>query len=192
MRWRSTVRPRSKDAVSDMAMHHPIGLARGEVSLASYDPRWPLLFEQEASLIRATLGTEAAHVEHIGSTAVPGLVAKPVIDIMLAIPHLRAPASFYERLSALDYDHRPIDPLPERLFFAKDTDLGRTHNLSVCEAGSRFWVDHLRFRDRLRVDADLASAYVALKRTLAARFPADRIAYTDGKDRFVADALAIA
>ena len=102
-----------------------IGLERGKVFVVPYDPRWPVLFETEASLIREQLGGgEVCEAAHMGSTAVPGLAAKPVIDILLAIPSLRAPALLYEALALLDYDHRPLDPLPDRLFFAKDSEFG--------------------------------------------------------------------
>ena len=167
-----------------------IGLERGKVLVVPYDPRWPVLFEQEASLIRDRLGAVACEVAHMGSTAVPGLAAKPVLDILLAIPSLRAPALLHEALALLDYDHRPLDPLPDRLFFAKDSAFGRTHNLSVCEPGSKFWSAHLQFRDCLRADPALAQAYATLKHELAGRFPNDRIGYTDAKDTFVANALA--
>lgn len=105
------------------------------------------------------------------------------------VASLRAPIAFYDALADLDYAHRPLDDLPDRLFFVRESEAGRTHNLSVCETGSPFWSDHLRFRDRLRADVDLARAYEALKRTLAAQFPDDRVGYTWAKDAFVANAL---
>jgi GrpB-like predicted nucleotidyltransferase (UPF0157 family) len=92
-------------------------------------------------------------------------------------------------LAELGYKHRPLDTVPDRLFFAKDTNGLRTHNLSVCVFGSDFWVGHLKFRDRLRADEKLARDYVRLKRVLAERFPRDRVAYTDAKEQFIAAAL---
>jgi GrpB-like predicted nucleotidyltransferase (UPF0157 family) len=96
----------------------------------------------------------------------------------------------YTALERIGYDHRPLDPLGDRLFFAKDSELGRTHNLSVCAADSAFWIAHVRFRDRLRADARLASDYASLKRALAVAFANDRVGYTDAKDAFIAGALA--
>jgi GrpB-like predicted nucleotidyltransferase (UPF0157 family) len=171
-------------------MVEAIGLERGTVRIIPYDARWPDLFEHEAALIRGLLGANVCELVHIGSTAVPGLAAKPVIDLMLATGSLRAPLSLYENLHRLGYDHRPLDTVPDRLFFAKDCEAGRTHNLSVCEADSGFWSAHLCFRDRLRTDNQLARTYVTLKYELATRYPDDRLGYTDAKDEFVARVLA--
>ena len=165
-----------------------IGLEAKTVRLTAYDPRWPALFDAEALAVRRVLPGLA--VAHIGSTAVPGLDAKPVIDVMLGIPELRAPHALYDGLAELGYVHRPDDTLPDRLFFAKDAGRLRTHNLSVCEQRSPFWEAHIAFRDRLRSEPALAHAYVALKRALAAQCPVDRIAYTEGKNDFVASALS--
>jgi GrpB-like predicted nucleotidyltransferase (UPF0157 family) len=96
----------------------------------------------------------------------------------------------FVRLADLGYEHRPLDTVSDRHFFAKDTHGLRTHNLSLCVWGSPFWVSHLRFRDRLRSDENVAKAYAKLKRELADRFPNDRVAYTDAKDQFIATALS--
>src|SRR5882672_7982058 len=96
-----------------------LGLARETVRLVAYDARWPQLFESEAGLFCKRLGIAMADIAHIGSSAVPGLAAKPVLDLMLALPSLRAPASFYEGLVELGYEHRPLDTLEDRLFFTK-------------------------------------------------------------------------
>jgi len=166
-----------------------IGLERRKVRISAHDPRWPGLFAQEAARILDRLGPGDWAIEHIGSTAVPDLAAKPVIDILLGVASLRAPIAIYDALADLGYAHRPLDDLPDRLFFVRESEAGRTHNLSVCEAQSPFWSDHLRFRDRLRADVGLARTYEALKRALAAQFPDDRVRYTWAKDAFVADAL---
>jgi GrpB-like predicted nucleotidyltransferase (UPF0157 family) len=172
-------------------MADAIGLERKRVRLVQYDARWPELFAAEEALIRRVLHGVRCDIEHIGSTAVPGLDAKPVLDVMLGLASLRAPMAVLTALAnAGGYDHRRDDPLPDRLFFAKESHDLRTHNLSVCALGSRFWTDHLRFRDALRADAELRRAYSSLKHALAARYPNDRIAYTDGKNAFVASALA--
>lgn len=134
-------------------MRAAIGLERGKVRLVAYDPGWPALFEAEAASIRGALGASVVALEHMGSTAVAGLIAKPVIDVLLAVWSLRAPRHVYTALERIGYDHRPLDPLGDRLFFAKDSELGRTHNLSVCTADSAFWIAHVKFRDRLRADA---------------------------------------
>jgi GrpB-like predicted nucleotidyltransferase (UPF0157 family) len=167
-------------------MSAPLGLARTAVQLVAYDDRWPVLFDEEATLLRTGLGAQIVDVAHIGSTAIPGLEAKPVLDLMVALPSLRAPPTLYAMLSELGYEHRPLDTVSDRLFFAKGSYERRTHNLSACERGSRFWKIHILFRDRLRTDASVARAYVELKRQLARKFPSDRLAYTNGKESFVA------
>ena len=129
-------------------------------------------------------------VVHVGSTAVPGLAAKPIIDLMLAVRSLRAPLTLFETLEQLGYEHRPSDTIPDRLHFIRESAALRTHHLHVCQLDSTFWISHLRFRNRLRSEPELAGAYVELKRTLAARYPNDRLAYTDAKDHFVAKAVA--
>ena len=171
-------------------MSTAIGLERKTVRLVPHDSRWSGFFDLEAALIRARLGADACDVAHVGSTAVPGLEAKPVIDVLLGIPSLRAPASLFVALAELGYEHRPLDEVSERLFFRKDSGELRTHNLSACETNSEFWSAHLRFRDCLRSNPELAQSYVHLKRILMAKYPNDRVAYTDAKDEFIAAVLS--
>jgi GrpB-like predicted nucleotidyltransferase (UPF0157 family) len=179
------------DPRAGSATDRPLGLVRGTVRLVAYDARWPGLFASEAQRLRGSLATLAIAVEHVGSTSVPGLESKPVIDILLGIPKLRAPIELYDALAALGYVHRPLDPVPGRLYFPMDDAKGlRVYHVSACEAGSAFWREHVVFRNRLRADPRLAEAYAALKRTLAARHRRDRLAYTDGKGAFVASVLA--
>ena len=171
-------------------MSNALGLPSKTVRLVPYDERWPALFEQEAALIRGRVGSDVRELVHIGSTAVPGLEAKPILDLMAGIPELRAPWSLFIALAELGYEHRPLDAVSDRLFFAKDTNELRTHNLSICVWGSAFWVGHVKFRDRLRADDVLARDYIRLKRALAGEFSQDRVAYTDAKDEFIANALS--
>jgi GrpB-like predicted nucleotidyltransferase (UPF0157 family) len=166
-------------------MSAPLRLSRKAVRLVAYDDRWPYLFDAEVALLRKHLDPEILDVAHIGSTAIPGLDAKPVLDLLVGIPSLRAPASLYTALAELGYEHRPLDTVADRLYFARGPPEQRTHNLSACERGSRFWRVHIQFRDRLRTDPSIAQAYVSLKRQLAQQFPFDRLAYTDGKESFV-------
>jgi GrpB-like predicted nucleotidyltransferase (UPF0157 family) len=170
-------------------MNSVLGLAHKTVQLVPYDARWPVLFEREAALIRKQLGPHVLGIVHIGSTAVPGLDAKPIVDVMVGVADLRVPLLLFSQLEDLGYVHRPRDTVPDRLFFAKDSSGLRTHNLSVCEFRSPFWDSHVKFRDRLRSDNNTAHAYAQLKRVLAERFPHDRVAYTDAKDQFIAAAI---
>ena len=154
-----------------------------------HDPRWAQLFETAAAELFQLLGSRVTAVEHIGSTAVSGLDAKPVLDIMASVSSLHLPESFFEDIQTIGYQHRPMDTVTGRLFFAKGPENCRTHNLSVCEKGSTFWKSHILFRDRLRSDLSLAARYAALKHELAKRFPDDRLAYTQAKERFILKAI---
>jgi GrpB-like predicted nucleotidyltransferase (UPF0157 family) len=170
--------------------------AADAVALAPPDPSWPAGFAAEARAIRAALGPagDALHVAHVGSTAVPGLAAKPVLDLLVVPPDGAWPAALLvDALAGLGYVHWADNPDPAHLFFVKGMPpfgAGRTHHVHV-----RPWAHAcpvLAFRDALRADAALAREYEALKRRLAALHPTDREAYTRGKDAFVARVLAAA
>jgi GrpB-like predicted nucleotidyltransferase (UPF0157 family) len=166
--------------------------ARAEepIRLVAYDQAWPARFEAERALLEKAIGEWiAGGIHHIGSTAVPGLEAKPVIDIMAGVADLESSRTCFEPLSRLDYVYFPYLP-EERHWFCKPDPLARTHHLHLVPAGSPRFRAHLAFRDRLRAEPRLAREYAALKRELAARFEHDREAYTSGKDDFVRRALA--
>lgn len=123
-------------------------------------------------------------IHHVGSTAVPGLEAKPIIDILAGIEDLEAGRACFEPLGELGYLHAPY--LPEEMhWFCKPDPARRTHHLHLVPEGSPRYRDELAFRDRLRADSGLAARYAMLKRELAERHPDDREAYTEGKGAFV-------
>jgi len=170
-----------------------LGLARRAVRLVAYDPQWPALYDQECARLLRSLGAAALRIEHIGSTAVPGLAAKPVIDLMIGVADTGARAALIEPLQLAGYEHGDSDTVAGRLYFKRDDARGlRTHQASVCALHGAFWREHIAFRDALRADAALRAAYVDLKRALAARFPQDRVAYSNAKSEFVAVALRAA
>ena len=170
---------------------------KDEVALAPYDPRWPELAAQEAAHLRACLpGELLGRVEHFGSTAVPGLVAKPVVDLLVETPDLAAARSaFPPVLEAQGYDAfwRPTrgdDGPPWYLWFIKRDAAGaRTHHIHVVEPHFEHW-ERLLFRDHLRAHPEVGEAYGDLKRRLAADHPGDRVAYTEGKTAFVVEVTA--
>jgi GrpB-like predicted nucleotidyltransferase (UPF0157 family) len=167
-----------------------LGLERRAVRLAAYDPRWPALYELERTRLLQLQGESAPHIVHIGSTAVPGLAAKPVIDLMIGVSGGDARAALIEPLQPAGYVHGDSDVVAGRLYFKRDDARGRrTHQASVCALDGVFWREHLVFRDALRADAALCAAYLDLKRALATRFPHDRVAYSNAKSEFVAAAL---
>lgn len=164
-----------------------------DIVLTEYDSRWPALFGAEAARLRAALGETAVAIEHIGSTAVPGLAAKPVLDVLVgvrSVPVARTEA--VPALEALGYAFWYDNPATDRLFFVKGLPPHgpRTHHVHMVEADAGgVWGDRLLFRDVLRADPDEARRYEHLKRELAARFPDDREAYTDAKGEFVLSVL---
>jgi GrpB-like predicted nucleotidyltransferase (UPF0157 family) len=168
----------------------PIGLAHGTVELVPYDDRWPALFESEAALLHTGMEGQIARIAHIGSTAIRGMDAKPIIDLMVEVPSLRAPSLLYWSLSRFGYALVPEDEVADRLFFVKLMQGHPTHHLSACEAQSNFWYSHLSFRDRLRADTSLAMEYAALKWQLCREHGSDRAAYTRAKEAFILAVLA--
>ena len=162
------------------------------VVIVEYDPQWPTLYEEEKERILAVVGRVIVAVEHIGSTAVPGLGAKPIIDIMAAVPHLADAEQCIEPLETIGYEYVPEynDIIPERRYFHKGPPEGRTHHLHIVELTSEFWERHLLFRDFLRTHPEEAQQYDLLKKELAVRFRSNREAYTDAKTSFIESAVA--
>ncbi|MCA1749067.1 MAG: GrpB family protein [Parasphingopyxis sp.] len=165
-----------------------------DVTIVEPDSRWPRRFEEErARLETAIAPEERLAIEHFGSTAVPGLAAKPIIDILLAVPDLDAArAAFPGRLAPLGYVFWADNPKRDRLFFVKGMPphgRGRTHHVHVCERPGEMW-DRLAFRDWLRSHPTDARLYEQLKRDAATRFPTDREAYTAAKDEFIGSIMA--
>lgn len=166
-----------------------LGLDRTVVRVVPHDPAWARLFAEEAARLRAALGDAVIAIEHVGSTSVPGLAAKPILDVAASVPSLADAAALVPALRRLGYEHKPDPETPERMYFVKGPPERRTHHLSLAEPGSGFWRDHLRFPDLLRADPKLAADYERLKLQLAERHRGDRPAYTAGKQAFVESAL---
>ena len=160
------------------------------IQLSSYDPSWPMRFEEEQADLAEAIGDWVIDgIHHVGSTAVPGLAAKPIIDILAGVCDLDKSRACFEPLAGLDYLHAPY--LSEEMhWFCKPHPSRRTHHLHLIPVDSKRYTDELAFRDRLRADPDLAAKYLALKRDLARRFAHDREAYTNAKSDFVRGALS--
>ncbi len=160
-----------------------------EVEIVDYDPRWPLLFDEEAKRLRAVLDPSLiVGLEHFGSTAIPGLSAKPIIDILIAVRSLvAAQATFVEALRNLDYVYWADNPKKDRMFFVKGMPpfgARRSHHVHVAEPHAEMW-QRLAFRDYLRAHPEEARTYERLKSRLAAEHRTDREAYTDAKSAYV-------
>jgi GrpB-like predicted nucleotidyltransferase (UPF0157 family) len=156
------------------------------VRIVDYDPAWPELAAAELGRVGSALGEQAVRLEHVGSTAVPGLAAKPIIDLQLSVPDVERRERYVERLEGLGYLFVPAPESPDYHFFAKPAERPRAYHLHVCEAGSEHESRHVALRDYLRAHPGDAARYEALKRRLVARHPEDRLAYIEGKDEFVA------
>jgi GrpB-like predicted nucleotidyltransferase (UPF0157 family) len=164
-----------------------------EIEIVDYDPRWPALFDEEARRLRATLDPSLIiEIEHFGSTAVPNLSAKPVIDILIAVRSLpNAHTPFIEGLRTLDYVWWADNPKADRMFFVKGMPpfgSRRTHHVHVTEIHGEMW-QRLTFRDWLRAHPDQARSYDQLKRRLATEYSTDREAYTDAKSAWIESAM---
>jgi GrpB-like predicted nucleotidyltransferase (UPF0157 family) len=160
----------------------------GPVVIVDYDPRWPDIFEDLRAPVAAALGDLVVTVEHIGSTAVPGLAAKPVIDMDVVVPSAADVPEAIGRLATLGYVHRGDLGIPGREAFSSPAGSPR-HHLYVCALGSEELRRHRCFRDYLLAHPDDARAYGALKKAAAQRFAEDRAAYNGAKTPFVESVL---
>lgn len=159
------------------------------IRIVPYDPSWPARFEDERATLQDAIGEwVVSGIHHVGSTAVPGLDAKPIIDILVGVADLPGSRGCMEQLGELGYLYAPYRP-DEMHWFCKPDPSRRTHHLRLVAHDSPRFRHELEFRDRLRRDAGLAAEYAALKHRLAARFEHDREAYTEAKGDFIRDVL---
>jgi GrpB-like predicted nucleotidyltransferase (UPF0157 family) len=157
------------------------------IVIAKYNPEWPLQYGQEKSTIVQALGPYIAQIEHVGSTSVPGLAAKPIIDIGIDLNTYPLPPEAIAAMEALGYTHRGELGIPGRHYFHKGTP--RTHHVHSYSPGNPEWDAHILFRDYLRAHPEAARQYEQLKRELAARHT-DGNAYAEDKTDFVKATLA--
>jgi GrpB-like predicted nucleotidyltransferase (UPF0157 family) len=159
--------------------------------LVPYDPVWPDLFAAEAERLQKLFAAAgfAVTLEHTGSTAIPGLAAKPILDILGGYAEGTPVTECIDVLTTAGYVHRGEQGIPGREFFRRGNP--RSYHLHLTAIDSPFWRDHLTFRNRLRADVALRDAYAMLKHELAARFPRDREAYIEAKGAFVNDILGL-
>jgi GrpB-like predicted nucleotidyltransferase (UPF0157 family) len=162
------------------------------IEIHAYDPEWPARFLEEAmSLEGAIKEWMAGPIEHIGSTAVPGLCAKPVIDIMIPVHSLDDARPALGVLERFGYHYWPYKA-DEMHWFCKPSERVRTHHVHMVPLESRLFQERLAFRDALRGDAEVRQEYSELKWSLARVHGGDREAYTDGKGPFVRRVIACA
>lgn len=166
-------------------MHYP-------VIIVDYDPEWPRLFEQEKKVLVNLLASGIIAIEHVGSTAVPGLAAKPIIDIMIGVESLEKGKDFcIKPLQEMGYHYVPEleGDIPERCFLFRGSSKGHSHHIHITEPTTSFWIDHILFRDYLRKYKEVAEAYGELKYKLAQQFRTQREKYGMAKTDFIEGVL---
>jgi GrpB-like predicted nucleotidyltransferase (UPF0157 family) len=156
-----------------------------QVVVTEYNPDWKNQFEQDAAEIKKVLGEECLAVHHIGSTSVPGMAAKPIIDLMPVVRDIEKIDRFNEEMRNLGYQAKGENGLSGRRYFQKGGD-DRTHHVHIYQLGNREVARHLAFRDYLGENPRIAEEYGTLKKKLAKEHPYNIQKYIEGKEQLVA------
>lgn len=167
-----------------------LGLSKGTVKLEPYTKQWGRLFIEEAARIRRTVAEIDAVIEHVGSTSINGIAAKPIIDIAVGLKNLGDGEKCVAPLENIGYEYRGEHGIAGRFYFVKGEP--RTHHLHMVLTDSDFWRGHLLFRDYLRENPAAAKDYENLKLELARQYVNDRDAYQRGKSDFIENILRVA
>lgn len=163
-----------------------LGLKRGNVRIVEYDPDWVNKYENEKANLIEIFSDHIIKIEHVGSTAVPGLASKPIIDILIGVKSFTELTYFIEKMPEIGYEYMPERMFENRKFFPKGPQEKRTHHVSIVIAEDpREWYDKLLFRDYLRSNKNTQNNYAILKKQLAAKYANDREKYTLAKDSFI-------
>jgi GrpB-like predicted nucleotidyltransferase (UPF0157 family) len=160
------------------------------IEVVDYDPDWPRQFQSWRDRLMPALGTSLVRIEHVGSTSVPGLPAKPIIDIQLSMANVDDESTYVPQIEALGVALRSRDS--EHRYFRPAGNRKRDVQIHVTQAGTAWERTHLLFRDYMRSHPDAAHAYAEMKRAAASRYPDDRIAYNESKTVFILDHLELA
>jgi GrpB-like predicted nucleotidyltransferase (UPF0157 family) len=167
-----------------------IGLRRGTVQLKEHNPIWIKLFEKEKQMLLEHFPNQILEVSHGGSTVIPTIPAKPIIDIFAIVPSLKKAENIRKMLESLGYHYRGNEGIPERILYAKGEEENRTHHLHLVERESDEWETHLLLKNYYLRHPEVAQEYATLKRILAEKYPNDRESYTEGKQKFVKSVIA--
>ncbi|MEH6891470.1 GrpB family protein [Bacillus sp. JJ864] len=159
------------------------------IVIEEYTPNWTLQFTEEQKIIKNIIGDAAIAIEHIGSTSVEGLSAKPILDMMVGVRNLNDIDAFIEPLKTIGYEHVFHEGFPNRRFFRKGLWRAGTHHLHIYQYGSGEWNHNLLFRDYLRNHSNVRQQYEQLKKELANKHRFDRVAYTNAKAPFILDII---
>lgn len=167
----------------------PLGLENDAVRLLPWQPAWAEIFAAERARLLGALGDSVLDIQHVGSTSIPGMPAKPIIDIGIAVQDFDAAVVCVAPIVALGYEYRGENGIPRRHYFVRGAP--RLFHVHMNEIHGRDWQEQLRFRDTLIADPALAAEYAALKQELARRFPHERGAYLEGKAPFIRRVLGL-
>ena len=167
-----------------------LGLRRGSVQIVPYTPAWATLFEAERARLHHALHPYVLDIQHIGSTAVPGLAAKPILDLGIAVVDESIGIACIPRITALGYAYREYRGADQGHFFDLGPEHQLTHYLHLLRIGDPGWWNYLRFRDYLRAHPVARDAYQQLKQDLATEYAADRASYSAAKATFIQHILA--
>ncbi len=167
-----------------------LGLEPTKVRLYPYDSQWSKEFEKEKAEIQNTVGGHILSIDHIGSTAIPGLCAKPILDILIGLDDFEHGFHCVSGLEELGYTFRGENGIPGRHYFRKGSP--RTHHLHMFARNSQEWQQHILFRDYLRAHAAQRDSYAELKTALAKRYPENREQYLEGKAAFIQNIIQLA
>ncbi|MDF1964060.1 GrpB family protein [Priestia megaterium] len=160
-----------------------------QVVIEKYTSNWALSFKEEQKFLSGIMSNKAISIEHIGSTSVKGLGAKPILDIMVGVRNLEEVDDFIEPLSNIGYEHVFHREFPNRRFFRKGLWRAGTHHLHIYKYESEEWNNNILFRDYLRKYTDIRDQYNQLKLKLAQKYTFDRVAYTEAKAPFITDVI---
>ncbi|RDE23656.1 GrpB family protein [Parageobacillus thermoglucosidasius] len=155
-----------------------------KVEVVPFCEQWATMFAKEAEKLKQVFGKECLRIDHIGSTAIPEMSAKPIIDILLEVHHIDHVDQYHKAMAELGYQAMGENGIPQRRFFQKGGD-ERTHHVHVFPAGSEHIVRHIALKEYMIAHPEEAKAYSRLKIALAKRFPNDIQAYIKGKEAFV-------
>lgn len=183
----------SKSVVSGSSPDAPamsIGLKRGKVKLVPHDPNWNKLFHDEKINLINAFPDLILEVSHGGSTTIPTISAKPIIDMFIRINHLPDAERIKERMTTLGYSYRGEDGVPGRILYAKGPEDNRTHYAHFVQGDNDEWKNHLLIKEYFLKHPKTAAEYEELKLSLAGKFPNNRNAYSKGKDAFIKDIIA--
>jgi GrpB-like predicted nucleotidyltransferase (UPF0157 family) len=168
-----------------MTENDPLSQEQRDVELVPHNPEWSQQASEEAQRILAGLSFPIVGIYHIGSTSIPGIKAKPILDFVMEVEDLDVVTTAIEEFTALGYDSKGEYGIPGRQFFTRDTDGERSHHLHVFQTGHPDIERHTVFRDFLRANPRAAREYEKLKEELAKRFPKQSGSYTEAKSDFI-------